>query len=200
MDKAPKVKNTTLVVGRRKRGATGRGSLRGILGTSKQEQVAETGGESRNPEQKDPMVEYMEQSNHAIDALIAQPMKASFGEIRAMRNYIVCAGDLQKNHPKLIEMVQKIDGDSWKMVENTKRVGRRLATQEQKLAKNDSGSSCQVHQGKEERSSERGRKNQGCIIDIVEARGESSLCSIEAGRLQRKPQIEERINGVYKNP
>ena len=97
----------------------GRGSLRSIFGTSKQEQEAEPEGESPNPEQKDPMVEYMEKSNHAFDAQIAKPMKVCFGEIQCMRNYIVCAGDLRKDHPKLIEMVQKIDGDCWKLVESS---------------------------------------------------------------------------------
>ena len=62
-------------------------------------------------------------------------VKSLFRDIRNMRNYIVLSDDLKKNHPKLFEMVHKLDYESWRVRENTKRVDRRLRTLQQKVSK-----------------------------------------------------------------
>ena len=61
-------------------------------------------------------------------------VKSLFRDTRNMRNYIVLSDDLKKNHPKLFEMVQKLDYESWRVCENTKRVDRRLRTLQQKVS------------------------------------------------------------------
>ena len=115
-----------------------RTSLRSIFprsakssGSVKEEQPAEP-----QPSHKaNPIVAYMEGSSNAFQTQVAQPMKALFAEMRNMRNYIVVSGDLSEKHPKLVEMAQKVDDESWRLLENTKRVDRRLRTQQQKVSK-----------------------------------------------------------------
>ena len=70
----------------------------------------------------------------ALQAQVVEPVRSLFRDIRNMRNYIVLSDDLKKNHPKLFEMVQKVDDESWRVCENTKRVDRRLRTPQQNVS------------------------------------------------------------------
>lgn len=115
-----------------------RSSLRGIFARAAKSAGAaqvEQPTEAQSSPKKDPIVAYMESSSNDFQNQVAQPMKALFGGIRDMRNYIVCSGELQEKHPKLIEMVNKVDDETWKLLGNTKRVERRFRTQQDKVCK-----------------------------------------------------------------
>jgi len=99
--------------------------------SAKEEQV----DEPESIQKKEPIVEYMDGSMKALQTQVVEPSKVLFREIRSMRNHIALCNDLQENHPKLVEMVKKIDDEGWEMVENTRRVDRRFRTLQQKVTK-----------------------------------------------------------------
>ena len=93
------------------------------------------GSEPPNAPKPDALVGYMERSNSLFEDQIRTPLRMIFGGIREIRNYVVTSSDLQENHADLVEKMDKIDDEVWKVFQSAKKISRRFEGQVQKAKK-----------------------------------------------------------------
>ena len=77
----------------------------------------------------------MERSNSCFEEHVVQPLRSVFADIRSVRNYVASSTDLQTQHGGLGESLRKIDDTMWKVVSDTKQIGRRFKCQVTKVKK-----------------------------------------------------------------